>query len=160
MTATPDPSAIPDDDTLFAELAQAWRGVGGPVTEHEREVARPARDRLGETDPFDLAELAYDSRFDHELAGAFRGAETAPCTFLFERSPLGLEVDVSADEVVGRVAPPGRATVTVELASGSQVSSETDEAGMFAASVRLSGNIRFRVEGPGGAAMLTRWVRV
>ncbi len=160
MTASSDPSALPDDDALFAELAEAVRGVGGPTTEHERELARPARDRLAETDVFDLAELSYDSRVDHEVAQSFRGVETAPCTFVFERAPLVLEVDVTRDEVIGKVAPPGRAEVTVELASGGQVCSVTDEAGMFAAPARLSGNIRFRVEASDGTVMLTRWVRV
>ena len=55
------------EDELMQALAEAMRGLGEPPTARDLAAARLARDRVGATNPWNVAELAFDSLFDRLL---------------------------------------------------------------------------------------------
>lgn len=158
MSTTPDPSALPDDDALFAELAEAVRGVGGPVTQHERELARPARDRLAETDPFDFAELVFDSVLDDVVT--VRSTVVAEARRIsFDAPDVTIHVELASELLTCRLEPPLDGTVVL-VTLGDERHPFTDlGGGRYELADPPAGMVQLEVDAD-GTRVVTSWFRI
>jgi hypothetical protein len=110
-----------------------------------------------------LAAIANDSLLDRQLGGV-RAAEGAR-SLTFQAPGLTVEVEVTVvgdrRRLIGQLAPPGRATVTVRHGGGAVVV-EADELGRFRADDLPAGPASLRCEpvgdGVGGGPVMTCWV--
>lgn len=142
-----------DDDALLAELKQALERSRHP---HEDKLIADAQDAftfLTVSDEF--AALVFDSLWEDKLETASRSLSTIR-TLAFESAGLSLELEVSAEGVVGQVSPPGAATVEAERADGRRSAVETDEFGSFTLDAPGSGPVRFHVS-RGATGTVTDW---
>ena len=106
----------------------------------------------------ELAELSYDSERDSAAAAGVR-AETASVRALtFTSAHLAIELDVTADSLVGQVTPAQSATVTVQPRTGDETELSTDQIGCF--SVQPIPPVMFRLHVQAGADVdvLTSWI--
>lgn len=158
MTASSDPSALPDDDALFAELADAVRGIGGPTTEHERELARPARDRLAETDPFDLAELVFDSVLDDAVL--VRSTVVAEARRIsFDAPDVTIQVELASELLTCHLDPPLDGTVVL-VTLGDERHAFTDlGGGRYELADPPAGMVQLEVDAD-GTRVVTSWFRI
>ncbi len=151
---TTDMTAEQADEALLAELKQALRQSGQP---HPGQVIADAQDAFSFLAVHDeFAALVFDSLWEDELETTSR-ALTGIRTLVFESGDLSLEIEVTADGVVGQVSPPGAATVEAERADGRRTEVVTDEFGSFTLSSPGSGPMRFHLS-RGAGATVTDWI--
>jgi hypothetical protein len=142
------------DEDLLAELAAAHRGLD------EADLARASRAgraafALGALDEeLTFASLVYDSVLDQELSLA--RADTATRTLAFESATCSIELEVTADRIVGQVVPSDAGSVTAEFGDGRSVTAVTDALGCFALPAPRTGQFRLRVRA-GTWALVTEW---
>ncbi len=141
-----------DDDTLLQLLREAF-DQADPVPPDAVAAARHA-DPGGLDD--ELAELVFDSLLDDQQI-TLRDESDDVRSLTFTLGDRTIEVDLTGDDLVGRVTP--SATTTVEVLQPTvRHSVETDELGRFRAPV-AAGPLRLRVGIEGGAARATTpWV--
>ena len=122
---------VPPDFVEAGKQAFAWRNVDA-----------------------ELAELTHDS-----AAAASVRAETAAVRALtFTSAHLGIQLEVTADSLVGQVTPAQPATVTVQPRTGDETELAIDEIGCF--SVQPIPPVMFRLHVQAGADVnvLTSWI--
>ncbi len=150
-TTTPD--ATQRDDALLVELKQALERSRHPDDDQLIANAQDAFSFLAVHDEF--AALVFDSLWEDKLETTSRAVTTIQ-TLAFESAELSLEIEVSADGVVGQVSPTGAATVEAERADGRRSSVEADEFGSFTLVTPGTGPMRFHVS-RGAAGVVTDW---
>jgi hypothetical protein len=102
----------------------------------------------------DLAELTFDSLLD-ESAVALRDVDSHLRSLTYIAGDRTVEIDVTADEVVGRVEPAGDIPVEVVQRTGRR-QVRVDDLGRFRAPVG-PGPLRLQLSLPGGPTT-TPWV--
>jgi hypothetical protein len=151
---TPEPS----DEELFAMLKQAVAPVGGAPTEHELQLARPARDLVATTGRWDIAELEFDSLVD--AASAMRGAVPEGGRELTFHTPdATLRVEVTADLLTCRLEPTDHAVPRLATPQGAHHELSAVGGGVYELLDPPSGMVRFEVEST-GMHFATSWVRL
>jgi hypothetical protein len=152
------------DDELFRRMADALRG-DDPVPETLVVQAKGAFTWLTiDEDLASLAELAYDSAVDDDLAGVRGGG--GPRMLSFERDEVVIEVEVASDRdrrrVVGQVSGVPATEVVLETADGARLTVPCDDLGQFAADAVPPGPLRVVVTLAGDPPRTVRgdWVTV
>ena len=142
------------DDELVADLAEASRSV--PVPESVLRAARAAFERRRQEAVRVLAVLGYDSVLDDEFAMRAGGLDDRRIV-TFDSESVSVEIELSADRLVGQLVPPMAAEV--ELASDVETIGRTtaDEMGCFALERPPPGPVQFRCRVPTGL-VVTDWV--
>jgi hypothetical protein len=143
----------PNDDALQELLAVALR-QGDPVPRHVIAAARGAW--TWRTIDQELADLVFDSAT--ELTGVRDRGGARQLTF---RAP-GIEIEVMVADpatrrLVGQLVPARATTVRLD-GTRSSVEQESDRFGRFTFDSAPSGPLRFSVDLPDAAAVLTDWV--
>lgn len=132
---------IPDEVTLAARSALAWRRMDA-----------------------ELAELLHDSALEAEPLAGVRGTNGGWRTLTFE-TPDGISIDVevtverSKRSLMGQIAPAGPAKVLVRF-PGADFPTRADELGRFQADDLRPGPVSLRCELPDGRAIETGWVTI
>jgi hypothetical protein len=104
------------DDELMQALAEAMRGLGEPPTARDLAAARSARDRVGATNPWNVAELAFDSLFDRLLE--VRGPAAVNARRLaFYANDVTVSLDVGVDLLACHVTGAEPVAVSVVAAA-------------------------------------------
>nr|WP_244313411.1 hypothetical protein [Streptomyces zinciresistens] len=102
-----------------------------------------------------IAELTFDSVVD---AIPVRGAADPPRMLTFRADEVTVDVEVSAQGLMGQVLPPQRARV--EVLSGPQraVPVDADDMGRFTSDTPPAGPFALRLR-TGGRVVVTEWLR-
>jgi hypothetical protein len=105
----------------------------------------------------ELAELTFDSR--HELEPAGTRSDTAALRALtFASQHLTVELELTADALLGQVVPPQSATITVQPRSGDPTAVAADEIGCFTVQPLPSSPFRLRCRLASGSEAVTGWI--
>lgn len=142
-----------DDEALLAALRQAvdaMRDVPPDFVEAGKQAF------AWHNVDAELAELTHDSARDS--AAGVRAETAAVRALTFTSAHLGIELEVTADSLAGRVTPAQPATVTVQPRTGDETELATDEIGCF--SVQPIPPVMFRLHVQAGADVdvLTSWI--
>ncbi|WP_328660515.1 hypothetical protein [Streptomyces sp. NBC_00334] len=148
--------AFPDGeagaDLLEEELRQA-AAILDPVPAGLRQVA---------VDAFALhdlearvAELAFDSLVD---AIPVRGASAPPRMLTFRTEAVTVDVEVTADGLIGQLLPPGPAGIEVLSGPRAHARLTADDLGRFSGEAPPAGPFALRLR-TGGEVVVTEWLR-
>lgn len=142
------------DDRLLAELGEATQRAGEPT-----DTMAAAADAAfsWRTIDAELAALTYDSMADEAVL--VRDAGTSARHLVFEAEGLGVELEQTADGLVGQLVPPAPGTVTLLGPTGDLASIEADALGCFRIEGAPRGPVRLRCVS-GTDEILTDWVQV
>jgi len=145
-----------DDERLLAELGKAVRAAA-EVPARFVEAGKAAF--AWRTVDAELAELSHDSAALVGPALAGTRAEHATLRALtFVASELTVEVEVTADALLGQVVPPAAGEVEVHGRSGPAGSVPIDEVGWFVVRPVPARMVRLHVRTADGRSVLTQWV--
>ncbi|NEY31087.1 hypothetical protein GTU99_02510 [Streptomyces sp. PRKS01-65] len=102
-----------------------------------------------------VAELTFDSLVD---ALPVRGAEDAPRMLTFDADGVTVDVELTADGLIGQVMPPGPARI--EMLSGPRRFARltADDMGRFTGQAPPAGPFALRLR-TGGEVVVTEWLR-
>jgi hypothetical protein len=145
-----------DDDRLLEDLAEAVRGTQ-PLADT---IAAQAEGVLSwRTIDEDLlqASLTFDSSL--EAVAATRADPGQTRLLVFSSTPLSMELEVTQDEVVGQILPPGPGEIHVETPDGTEYSVSADESGFFELPSVPADAVRLRCDTATGR-VVTDWVRL
>jgi hypothetical protein len=110
----------------------------------------------------ELAQLTYDSSHDQALGLTLRSvsirSEAASIRALtFTSARLTIELEVTADSLIGQVIPPGQGTLDQESRTGEKVTVSIDEIGCFCIQPVPDGAFRLRCRTEDGIEAVTNW---
>lgn len=129
--------AVPDEFVQAAKTAFAWHNIDA-----------------------ELAQLTYDSVAGLESAATATRSETAGIRELTFTSPrLTIELEVTADSLLGQVIPVQVAAIDIEYRTGATGTVSSDEVGFFSISPAPQGLFRLRCRGA-GIDVVTAWVEL
>jgi hypothetical protein len=142
------------DDFLLSELRAAQEEVDLVAADAVDAARGSFTWRLIDAD-LETLPLCFDSAVD-DLALVRAG--TAPLrTLSFEGDALGVELELSADEVTGQLIPPQPGEVRLISPAGSSTQTSTDANGCFVLSSPQHGPFRLEFSTP-EASFATEWV--
>ncbi|WP_343235982.1 hypothetical protein [Streptomyces sp. SID10815] len=141
-----------DDAVLEEELRRA-AAVLDPVPAHLRQLAVEAY-ALHDLDAR-VAELTFDSLLD---ALPVRGALDVPRMLTFQAGELTVDVEVTADGLLGQVLPPQPAAVEVLHGPRPGARLVADDLGRFAGGAPPTGPFALRLR-TGAEVVVTEWLR-
>jgi hypothetical protein len=109
-----------------------------------------------------LAQLTYDSRHDQDLEITMRSvsirSEPASIRALtFTSARLSIELEVTADSLIGQIVPPLQGTLEQESRSGETSTVSVDEIGCFCIQPVPDGSFRLRCRTEDGIDVVTNW---
>jgi hypothetical protein len=144
-----------DDDELLAQLQQALqRRQSVPV-----EFIQTAKNAYAwHNVDAELAQLTYDSERGGQLATATRAENAQIRALTFTSARLTIELEVTADAVLGQIVPMQTATVEVQTQPGDESEISTDDIGCFAIRPMPRSPFRLRCRASGGVDVLTGWI--
>ncbi|MET7452558.1 hypothetical protein ABZT03_11790 [Streptomyces sp. NPDC005574] len=141
-----------DADLLEEELRRA-AAILDPVPAELRRIAVDAY-ALHDLDAR-IAELTFDSVVD---GVPVRGAMDAPRMLTFHSGDVTVDVEVSAQGLMGQVMPPQPARIEVLTGPQSAAPLDADDLGRFASEVAPAGPFALRLR-TGGQVVVTEWLR-
>jgi hypothetical protein len=155
-----------DDDSLLASLRDALSEAAA-VPRAVIEAGKAAftwRDGkaafAGHDIDAEFARLIHDSARDasrEELAAT--RSEPAPLRYLtFTSAEFTIELEVTADALLGQIVPPGPGEIEILPDKGLAVTTAIDEVGCFAIRPIPPGSFRLLCRIPTGANVLTGWI--
>jgi hypothetical protein len=146
-----------DDDQLLAALGAALRSERSVPAEF---IAIGKAAFSWHDIDAELAALTYDSDFEGaeaELAGV--RAEPASLRYLtFTAGELTLEIEVTADAILGQLVPPGPGRAEARTADSTMVTAVVDQGGGFTIRPIPRGSFRLYCHATNGASVLTNWL--
>jgi hypothetical protein len=144
------------DEQLLAALRQAVEARRGVPPE----FIRAAKDAFAWHDiDAELAQLTYDSVRADAGAVALTRAEDASIRALTFSSPrLSIELEVTAESLLGQVIPIQVTTVEIQVQAGPGTVVSSDEIGCFSIQPVPRGPFRLRCLAPGGIDVRTGWI--
>jgi len=143
-----------DDEWLLAELGEGLRSAGDVPPEF---IAAGKAALAWRAVDAELATLIRDSDDDRSLAGT--RAEAASLRSLsFVAGDLSIEVEVTADALLGQVVPPQPGQVELGTPAGSAQTVPVDEVGWFVIQPVPQSMFRLHLSTSDGAAVITQWV--
>lgn len=109
-----------------------------------------------------LARLTYDSSHDKELETTLRSvslrSEPASIRALtFTSARLAIELEVTADSLIGQIVPPRQGSLEQESRSGETATVSIDEIGCFWIQPVPDGPFRLRCRTEDGLDVVTNW---
>ncbi|GAB2852682.1 hypothetical protein GCM10027074_19430 [Streptomyces deserti] len=141
-----------DADLLEEELRQA-AAVLDPLPAQLQQIAVEAY-ALHDLDAR-VAELTFDSLVD---AIPVRGATDAPRMLTFRAGEVTVDVEVTAQGLMGQVLPPGPARIEVLSGPHAGAPLTADDLGRFTGDSPPSGPFALRLR-TGGEVVVTEWLR-
>jgi hypothetical protein len=141
------------DDELLHELRAALQQAGEP-TDTMRAAGEAAFS--WRTIDAEIAALTYDSLEDHAALVRDGGGGRS---LTFEGAGMSVELEQTADGLVGQLVPPTRGRVTLWVPTGELDETSTDALGCFSFSGARRGPVRLRCVTP-SAELLTEWVQL
>jgi hypothetical protein len=153
-----DPAYLSDDD-LVDRLRAAFSSARHP--QYDLIVANAQDAYWIAPLEEELARLVYDSYLTEQAAGPVRGPDGPDSirTLAFECDAMSVEIEVHGSQLIGQVAPPGPAVVSLHTADARVITVETDELGCFVLPKPAAGPLRFRVLRRGDQAV-TEWTQL
>ena len=144
-----------DDDDLLRELKEALRARRAvpPRFVEAAEQAFAWRDIDAE-----LAQLTYDSTEGSPLTEVTRSEAASIRALTFTHPRLIIELEVSADAILGQIVPPQIGRIEVETQAGTGPEISTDEIGYFSIQPIPHGPFRLRCRVAAGIDVLSGWV--
>jgi len=148
-----------DDDRLLTALRESVRArlaVPPWFTQH-------ARNAYAWFDiDAQLAQLTYDSSHDRELETTLRSvsirSEPASIRALtFTSARLTIELEVTADSLIGQIVPPRQGSLEQESRSGETATVSIDEIGCFCIQPVPAGAFRLRCRTEDDVDVVTSW---
>ncbi|GGM70673.1 hypothetical protein ACFFX1_28780 [Dactylosporangium sucinum] len=139
------------DDSLLEELGAAIRDAGR-VPESFRAAGRAAF--AWRNVDAELASLSVEPA----AAAGTRAEPAALRAFTFAARELSIEVEVTADALVGQVVPPRPGRIELRTGAGFEQATDVDEVGWFAFRPLPTGMFRLYLHTPDGSQILTEWV--
>lgn len=109
-----------------------------------------------------LAQLTYDSSHDRELETTLRSVSTRsePASIralTFTSARLAIELEVTADSLIGQIVPPREGSLEQESSSGETTTVPIDEIGCFYIQPVPDGSFRLRCRTEDGLDVVTNW---
>lgn len=148
-------AAAPDDEQLLALLRQAISAR----REVPPEFVQAAKDAFAWHDiDAELAQLTYDSVHGPDLAARTRAEDASIRALTFSSPRLTIELEVTAESLLGQVIPTQVATIEVQTQAGLGTVVSSDEIGCFSIQPVPRGTFRLRCLAPGGIDVRTGWV--
>jgi hypothetical protein len=146
-----------DDDQLLAALKDA---IGArQAVPHEFVEAGKNAFAWHNIDA-ELAQLTYDSTGGPEAAVSVMRSDTAAIRELTFSSPrLALELEVTADALLGQIVPAQVATIEVQMRAGGTTAVSSDVVGFFSVLPVPHGAFRLRCRAA-GLDVVTAWVQL
>jgi hypothetical protein len=141
-----------DDDRLLAELGAAMRGAA-QVPARFVEVGKSAFAFRGAS--AEIAALTQDSA-GAALAGT-RAESAALRSLTFVASQLAIELEVTADALVGQVVPPRSGEIELVGPTGPIANTTVDDVGWFAVRPAPTGPVRLHLRTADGESIHTEW---
>lgn len=141
-----------DHGSLEEELREA-AAILDPVPAGLRQIAIEAY-ALRDVDAR-IAELTFDSLID---AIPVRGAVDVPRMLTFHSGGLTVDVEVSAQGLMGQLLPPQPASIEVLAGPRAGAALLADDMGRFAADAPPAGPFALRLR-TGGEVVVTEWLR-
>jgi hypothetical protein len=144
-----------DDDELLRELKEAL---------HARRAVPPSFVEAAENAfawrniDAELAQLTYDSIECAPLIEVTRSETASIRALTFTHPRLIIELEVSADAVLGQIVPPQTGTIEVQTHAGTGPEISTDEIGYFSIQPIPHGPFRLRCRVAAGIDVLSGWV--
>jgi hypothetical protein len=105
----------------------------------------------------ELAQLTYDSNRDRDLAGITRSEAASIRALTFTSAHLSIQLEVTADSLLGQIIPPRDGTMEVHTNAG-VTSFPLDEIGCFYVEPLPAGPFRLRCRTTDGTDVLTGWI--
>lgn len=127
--------AVPEDFVQAGKNAFAWRGIRA-----------------------ELARLTYDSTLAIGEAAAMRAESASIRGMTFTSTNLTIELEVTADAVLGQIVPAMAAEITVQNRCGPESVIAADEIGCFLVEPIPQGMFRLHCQTTEGLDVLTGWV--
>jgi hypothetical protein len=109
-----------------------------------------------------LARLTYDSSHDRDLSNTLRSVSTRsePASIralTFTSARLSIELEVTADSLIGQIIPPQGGTLEQETVPGAITTVPIDEIGCFCIQPVPDGTFRLRCRTAEGIDVVTNW---
>jgi hypothetical protein len=145
-----------DDDQLLSDLAEAVRAVARQSRTTAEHGMAALSWRTIDKDLL-LADLSFDSLL--VSAGATRADPGDARTLVFTAAPMSVELEVTADGVVGQILPPGIGEIRIESADGVVLHANANDLGYFLIPTRPAGQVRLTCE-TSRSRLVTDWVRL
>jgi hypothetical protein len=143
------------DEELLAELREALAARAAVP----REFVAAARSAYAwHHIDAELAQLTYDSRYDTELTASLRSEAASIRALTFASARFSIEVEVTADALLGQLIPPQPGTVELQTLAGETAGGEIDEVGCFSLEPKPNGQFRIRFRADGQPDVLTGWL--
>jgi hypothetical protein len=145
----------PDDERLLAALGRAIRAR----RDVPPEFVQAAKDAFAWHDiDAELAQLTYDSVHGIELAARTRAENASIRALTFTSARLTIELEVTAESVLGQLLPTQVATIEIQTHGGVDSVVAADEIGCFSISPIPRGTFRLRCLATGGIDVRTGWI--
>jgi hypothetical protein len=144
-----------DDDELLRELQQALRARRAVPPEFVEAAKNAFAWRNIDAE---LAQLTYDSIDGSGLIAATRSEAASIRALTFTHPRLIIELEVSADAVLGQIVPAQSGTIEVQTHAGADPEISTDEIGCFSIQPIPPGPFRLRCRVAADIDVLTGWV--
>jgi hypothetical protein len=145
-----------DDERLFEDLAEAVRDTA-PFARTIAERAEGALSWRTIDEELLRATLTFDSSLEPAAGTRAEPGETR--LLVFTSTPLSMELEVTHDEVVGQILPPGAGEIHIETPDGAEYSVSANESGFFELPALPAGEVRLRCDTATGR-VVTEWVRL
>ena len=141
------------DDELLAELGEALRQAGRPT---ETMTAAAEAAFAWRTIDAELAALTYDSLEDEAVLVRDGGG---PRSLTFEGGGISVEIEHTAEGLVGQLVPPVRGRLTLWAPGGALDETSTNDLGCFSFTGARRGPVRLRCVTV-SAELITEWVHL
>jgi hypothetical protein len=144
-----------DDDELLLKLRQAVQA---------RDAVPPAFVEAGKNAfawhniDAELAQLTYDSTEAPGLVAANRSEAASIRALTFTHPRLTIELQVTAESVLGQIVPVQGATIEVQTQAGAEPVISADEIGCFSIQPMPRGPFRLRCRAGPDVDVLTGWI--
>jgi hypothetical protein len=146
-----------DDDALLAALREALRARAAVPPEFV-EAARSAF--AWHNIDAELAQLTYDSSRDAEHEPSLRAEAASVRALTFTSAHLTIELEVTADALLGQVIPPQAGVITVQPRDEAETEYPADEIGCFSIRPIPAGPFRLHCRTVAGIDALTGWITI
>ena len=143
-----------DDEELLAALGEAMRARRA-VPEWFVETGKTAY--AWHNIDAELAQLTYDSSRDEDAVASVRSEAASIRALTFTSARLSVELEVTANSLLGQIIPPRSGTLEVHTTAG-VTSWPVDEIGCFTVTPIPASPFRLRCRTEDGADVLTGWI--
>ena len=150
-------NAWTDDDRLFAALKDAVQTAEEVPPEF---VAAAKAAYAWRTIDAELAQLSYDSLDDEQSRLVTRTENATVRALTFVSNRLTIELEVTAESVLGQVVPAQPGRLFMHSATGRTTTIDIDEIGCFTIQPVPAGPFRLHSRTDDGTDVLTSWITI